>query len=300
MANKPLQSPRWPEIIRGSTSAFIGKARLVHQERITPTEITLFGYKYRLSAEIHPERSLFGSLPDAVVHFQGETELSPDQRYTFDKPRFPPDTLRIFSYWDYTIPDILQPVLVIQQEPALLRLLSGPDDDLLDAIMLIQHWTTLLKAEQQQVVLDGLVKKRQSPVAYLGGFQLLMDITSDLPGLFQSFVTLTDIPGAAIQGIMDELYWVSIRLSQSELNRLAWRIIDGWAQENDPAALSSYMLWFSAYSQLTWEKDQRLKKDVLKQLERARSLSFSGLYAKAWEQQVRYYASGILTQVASK
>jgi hypothetical protein len=299
VANKPLRSPRWPAIIEGSTSAFIGEARLVHQERITPTEITLFGYKYRLNAEIKPERALFGSLPDASVLFQGETELPPDQRKTLDNPQFPPDTLRINAYWDYALTDTLQPVLVIQQEPALLRLLSGPEDDLPDAVILIHHWTKLSVAEQQQAILDDLTKHGQSPVTYLGGFQLLMDNTSDLPKLFQTFVTLPDIPGASVQGIVDELYQVSLELSQHDIERLARQLINGWSRENDPAALSSYMLWFSAYGQWTWRKDQRMKEEILAQLGRAQSLSFSGLYAKAWEQQVRYYASSILALIES-
>ena len=70
---------------------------------------------------------------------------------------------------------------------------------------------------QQQVVLGDLTKPGQSPVAYLGGFQLLMDITSDLPKLFQTFATSPSVPGASVQGIVDELYRVSIRLSPPEI-----------------------------------------------------------------------------------
>jgi hypothetical protein len=299
VANKPLISPRWPKIIEGSTLAFIGEARLVHQEQITPTEITLFGYKYRLTVEIHPEQALFGSLPDVTLLFQGETELPPDQRKTLYNPQFPPDILRIIAFWDYALPDTTQPVLVVQQEPAILRLLSGPDDDLLDAIRLIHHWTKLSEAEQQRAVLDDLAKPGQSPVAYLGGFQLLMDTTSDLPGLFKTFTTLPDVPGASVQGIVDELYWVSLELSQHDIERLARQLLNGWSQENYPAALSSYMLWFSAYGQWTWQKDQRMKEEILAQLKRTRNLSFSGPYAKAWEQQVYYYASSILALIES-
>jgi hypothetical protein len=283
----------WLSAVQTATAAFTGQARLLEDQGITEEQTSFRGEGYRLTSDIIPQRSLFGPLPKAAVRLQGETQRAPDGRLVLDT-LFPPDTLRQVAYWDSARSDAAQPVLVVLAEPAQVRLLAGPDDNLTAAVTLIHHWISLAKADIKSAVLADLAKPGHSPVAYLTGFELLTGAKTDLPGLFSLFVKLPGRPGPAIQGILDELYLVGASLSGPEIMALAWRIVEGWSQENDPAALSSYLLWFDAHRARTWLIDPKMRKSVAAEVKRAGALKFTGPDSEAWEQQVKRYAAGLL------
>lgn len=300
MARRTLPPPSWLAAIQAAMAAFTGEARVVRDEYVPATQTSFRGAGYRLNVEVTPQRALFGTLPGSPLRLQGETRRAPDKRLDPQGPYFPPDAARQVPYWDYARSNGPQPVLVVLSDPPLVRLLFGPDDDLADAVILIRRWTELPEAEQREAVLKDLAQARRSPVAYLAGFELLMNTTSDLPGLFDAFDSLPGRPGAAIQGIVNELYGVAGGLSDADIKALAWRLLDRWAQESDPAALSGYLVWFDAHRQRTWSADEKMKAAVLAQAERASGLSFTGPDAQSWREQVRYYASVLLPKEEGK
>ena len=120
---------------------------------------------------------------------------------------------------------------------------------------------------------------------------MLHYIFSTTPILFENFNNLPHRPGAAIQGIVDQLYLIAISLSEPEIKALSWTLLDSWKTENDPAVLSSYLLWFDAYRQRIFKDDPNMREAVLAEAERGKEISFSGVNADQWEQQVNYYAS---------
>jgi hypothetical protein len=292
MSRKKSRPISWLAAIRVATAAFTGEARLVEDRWVPATETAFRGAGYRLTAEITPQRSLFGPLPDSTVRLQDDTKRAPDRRLSLEAPRFPPDTLRKEAYWEYAQSDVVQPVLVLLAEPAVVRLLTGPDDDLPEAVLLIHRWTTLAETEQKAVLTD-LSKPAHDPVAYVAGFELLMSTTSDLPALVDAFLSLPGRPGAATQGILNELYRAASSLSKPEIKVLARQLLASWTQEVEPNALLGYLTWFDAHRQ-AWGDEPGLKTAVVAEAERVEALSFQGPDASAWQQRVQQQAAFLL------
>ena len=294
MYHAKVRPPSWLSVIKAGTAAFTGEARVVEDQWLPATETSFFGPGYRLSAEINPQQALFGSMPDVPVRLEGETTRAPDARLSLDAFYFPPDTLRRVPYWDYARAGVPQQVMVVLAEPALVRPLTGLKDNLPDAVKLIYGWTRLPEDKQKSAVMADLAKPGHSPVTYVAAFELLMATTSDLLGLYNTFLSLPGQTGAAIGGIVDELRSAATSLSDQEIKALAWRLLEGWVQESDPAALSSYIVWFDQHRQRTWSDDEKVREAVLAQVERASSLSFPGPYAKLWKQQIRNCTAALL------
>jgi hypothetical protein len=284
----------WLSVIKVAVVAFTGEAHLVEDRWVPATETSFLGVGYRMSAEINPQHTLFGSLPDVPVRLEGETARAPDARLALDTLYFPPDTLRKVPYWDYARAGVSQQVVVVMAEPALVCLLTGLEDTLPGAVKVIYSWTRLPEAEQKSAVMADLVKPGHSPVACVAGFELLMGTTSDLPGLYDNFLSIPGCTGAAIGGIVDKLRSAATVLSDQEIKVLAWRLLNGWVHESDPAALSSYIVWYDQHRHRAWGGDEKMREAILVQLERASSLSFSGPYARLWKQQIKNYASALL------
>jgi hypothetical protein len=280
----------WLTSIQTAKTAFVGQARVLEDTWIPAGQASFRAAGYRLTSEIIPQYTLFGSLPDPLIRLQGQTDRPPDARLV-PESQFPPDVLRQESYWECARSGLSQPILAMLPEQARVSLLTGPDDELPSDVALIHRWTSLEKAEINTAVLTELAKAGHGPVAYTAGFELLKSVTTDLPGLFSAFVRLPGRPGAAIQGILDLLSAAAASLSGPEMITLARRLLEGWSQENDPAALSGYLLWFDAHRARTWLKDSGIKAAVLAELKRTGALKFTGSYAQTWEQQVGRYAA---------
>jgi hypothetical protein len=292
--NKKQRRPiSWLAIIQTAVTAFVGQARVLEDKAIPAGQTSFRGAGYRLTSEINPQRPLFGPLQQAVVRLQGQTDRPPDARLA-PETLFPPDALRQAAYWDCAQSGPSQTVLAVLPEPAQVRLLAGPEDDLPAAVALIHRWTRLEKGQISSAVLTELAKPDHSPVAYTAGFELLKSTTADLPGLFLAFVRLPGRPGAAIQGVLETLSAVAGSLSGPEIMTLARRLLEGWSQENDPAALAAYLLWFDAHRTRTWLGDARMKGAVMAEAKRARDLKFTGPNSRAWEQKVQYSAASFM------
>lgn len=291
MARKTSKPASWLTIIQNAKTVFIGEALVTQDVQVPATETSFRGAGYRLTAQISPQQILIGALPGQTIELQGETSRAPEARLSLNSAHFPPDTLHQIAYWDYAQSNRSQLVLVVLSEPTAVRVLEGQEDDLPQAVVKVYSWLQLPAADQKAVVLADLSKSVYDPVAYLAGFELLMAQESDLSGLFETFNNLPGRPGAAIQGIVDRLYSEATSLPEPQLKALSRKLLDSWTAENDPAALSSYLIWFDAHKQRTWQADQTMRQAVLANAEKARTISFSGANADQWKQRVSYYAS---------
>jgi hypothetical protein len=291
MARKTSRPPSWLTVIQNARTVFIGEAVVTADVKVPATETSFRGAGYRITAQISPQQLLLGSLPGETIELQGETRRSPEARLTLTSALFPPDTLHRIDYWDYAHSNGPQRVLVVLSEPTIVQVLEGQADDLPQAVVKVHAWLQLPAKDQKAVVLEDLSQSVYDPIAYLAGFELLMAQQADLAVLFETFNKLPARPGAAIQGIVDRLYSAATSLPEPAIKALSRQLLASWTTENDPAALSSYLIWFDAHRQRTWQADQTMRAGVLAEAERARSMSFSGAQADQWAQQVRYYAS---------
>jgi hypothetical protein len=294
MSRRKTRPVSWLTAVQTASAAFTGEARLVEDKWIPATETTFRGAGYRLTAEIASRRSLFGPLPESTVRLQGTTKRAPNQRLNLGAPRFPPDALRQEAYWEYALPGVIQPVLVIPTDPAVVRPLTGSDDELPDTVIIIHRWTNLARAEQWSTVFADLGKPGRSAVSYAAGFELLLKTTSDLPGLVDSFLSLPGRPGAATQEVLSQLYAIAMSLPQAEAAALARQLLVHWTKEVEPAALLGYLTWFDAHRRV-WGDDPKLKTAVLLEAKRSVALSFSGPNALAWQQRVQQQGAFLLT-----
>jgi hypothetical protein len=294
MSRKTHRPLSWLSAIKVASAAFTGEARLVEDEWVPATETAFRGAGYRLTAEIAPQQILFGPLPKSTVRLQNNTKRAPDRRLNLDALRFPPDALRQEAYWEYARLDVVQPVLVILADPAAVYPLTGPDDELLNTVVLIRRWTTLVEAEQWSTVFTDLGEHGRSPVSYVAGFELLLNMTSDLPRLVDSFMSLSRRPGPATQEVLSQLHAVAVSLSQAEVTALARQLLGAWAKEVEPAALLGYLTWFDAQRR-AWSDDPKLRAAVVAEAKRSVNLSFSGANALAWQQRVQQQANFVLS-----
>ncbi len=291
MSRKKKHPPSWLAILKNAEAVFVGESLVVKDVNIPATETSPRRAAYLITAEVYPQRSIFGSFPTEKITVEGETHRSPDARLSFTSTYFPPDTLHSIDYWDCATPNVPQLVLAIISESTLIRPLDGLDDDLPRAVSTIFYWLQLPKDSQKEMILSTLSQSVQNPIVYVSGFELLLSNGSDVSTLFESFNNLSGRPSAAIKGIIDQLYHIALELTDSESKVLSWALLEGWKVENDPEVLSSYLIWFDAYKQRIWEDDLNLQVAVLEQVERIRSISFSGADAEQWSERVQYYAS---------
>lgn len=294
MSRKTYRPTSWLTILENARIIFIGEAIVTEDVKIPATETSFRGAGYRITAQISPQELIVGSLPREKIYLQGQTSRTPDTRLNINSAFFPPDTLHRIDYWDYAQINETQRVLVILSEPNRIKVLSDSSDTLPEAVNLSHSWLQLPRENQKTIVLEALSQSTQNPVAYLVGFELLSNQESDLSVLFENFNNLPGRPGAAIQGIVDHLYNLAISLSESEIKILSRKLLDGWQKENDPAVLSSYLIWFDAYRKRTWQDDQNMRQIILAEAKRAQKMSFSGVNAEQWQQQISYYASVLI------
>ena len=297
MARKTAQPPSWLTLVKNAQAAFTANVLVLEDAKAAAGQTSFRGAGYRITAQFTPRDTLFGAPPAGPLKLQGETPTAPQDRLSLQAPGFPPDALRQTDYWEYAQANAPQQapavVLVLLSQPAAVRILAGQDDDLPQAVARIHAWLQLAGANQKASVYQNLSGGLTSPVAYLAGFELLMAQEPDLGALFERFNRLPNRPGAAIPGILDLLAGAALRRPQPEVKALALKLLEGWKTESDPAAISSYLLWFDANGEKTWEDDPSLRKDMLAQAAIAAALSFSGKDASQWQQQVRYEA-GVL------
>jgi hypothetical protein len=291
MSRKKKISPSWLTILKNAENIFVGESLAVKDVQIPAAETSCRGAAYLITAEVYPQRLLAGSLPTEKIIIQGETYRSPDARLSFASTYFPPDALRRIDYWDYATLNVPQLVLVILSESTLIRPLDDLDDNLLEAVSTIHSWLQLPKENQEKVVMETLSKSVKNPISYVAGFELLLSNGSDASTLFENFNNLSGRPGVAIKGIIDQLCYIAPALTDSEVKALSWALIEGWKMESNPAALSGYLIYFDACRQRMWKDNFNLKAAVLAQVERIKSISFSGVDAEQWDEKVRYYAS---------
>jgi hypothetical protein len=291
MAYKSSPPPSWLAVLQSAKTVFIGEARVTQDVRVSAAETSFRGAGWRITVQISPQQTLLGSLPDPTLELQGDTQRAPEARLGPTSGLFPPDTLRQLNYWDYARANTPQRVLVVISDPTIVRILTGPEDDLPQAVIQILAWLKAPGKDQKAAVLENLSKSVYNPVAYLAGFELLLTQKADSPALFEAFNRLPGRPAAAIQGIIDRISGFSNGMSDSELKALAMSLLEQWKTENDPAVLASYLLWFGAYGPRIWGKDPDLRKTVLAEAQRAQAMTFSGANADQWQQRVRYYAS---------
>lgn len=291
MARKTSRPASWLTIIQNAKTAFIGEALVTQDVKVPATETSFRGAGYRITAQISPQQILFGPSPGEKLELQGDTSRAPEARVSLNSAQFPPDTLHQTAYWDYAQANGPQQVFVILSEPTTVRLLAGQNDSLPQAVTQIHAWLQLPKEAQKATVLEDLSQAVYDPIAYLAGFELLMAQESGLAVLFETFNNLPDRPGAAIQGIVDRLYREATALPEPQLKALARKFLDSWETETDPAVLASYLIWFDAHRQRTWQADPDMQKAVLASAEKVRTMPFSGPDAEQWKQRVSYYAS---------
>lgn len=275
----PRRSPKpasWLSIVESATAAFTGTARIVDD---SPASTSGRGSGFRVTAEITPGEPVFGPLPDAPVTADGETSRPPDRRPDPAGPRFPPDSLREVPYWDQARPHTGTPVLCVRSSPPAVRTLLGADDDLPRAVDLIRDWVA-----QGADVMGGL-PGAPAP-AFVAGFELLMRTTTDLPGLLDSILAISDRPGAAVRGIVALLPPHTNLLPDATFTAVARILLATLSTERDPEALVALLTWFGANS----ERTSDLEKDIRAAAERASTLTFAGPDGDVWHQEVTRFA----------
>lgn len=279
--------------IQSASAAFTGEARATAERPVSAEETSFRGSGYRITAEIRPQEALFGPLPSEPLPLEGDTKYPPEQRLHLGAVRFPPDSLRQESYWEYAQVGAVQPVLVILADPPDVHLLTGPDDDLPETVKLVYGWTQLPKKEQRDAILSELRQGQHSPLAYVAGFELLAPSSKELPKLVDDFLKLSDRPGAATQGILQQLYVLATSLPDKEITALARQLRSKMADESEPAALLGYLTWFDAHRR-AWEGNTRLRNMVTAEAQRVQGLTLTGPDGPGWQKRVQDQAGRLL------
>jgi hypothetical protein len=238
------------------------------------------GAGYTLAAEIVPDHVVFGPRPGATVTLRGETGRPPERRQGPGEPRFPPDSLREVPYWDQARPGAQTPVLCVLSDPAVLRALLGPDDDLPHAVGTIRGWVS-----QGGDVERGL--PGAPAVCYVAGFELLLRTTTDLPGLVERILRTPGRPGAAARGILQLLHPRVGQLPDAEVVTLARKLLAIMADEREAEALVAYLIWFDAHR----ERVTGLDREIRAEAERVATIRFDGPEAETWHQEVVRFAA---------
>lgn len=290
MRSRRSPQPRsWLSVVESASAGFIGTARLASDRPVPATETSFRGPGYALVAEVEVDRTLFGTAPDDTLVLHGQTSRPPEHRVGPHEDRFPPDRLRSVSYWDQAPQNDPTLVLCLLSDPAVVRALLGPDDDLPRAVRIIRDWTE--SGAGEAVVEQQLSGPDSQPaVCYVAGFELLARTTSDLPELVERFLRLPGRPDAAARGIMQLVQPLSDQLPDSKLVELARRLLHVMADERGPEGLVSYLTWFDAHRDRLARAESELAGEIRAQAELVGRRDFAGPDAEAWRQEVRRHA----------
>lgn len=297
MSRKTSRSYSWFTLLSNAEAVFMGEATVIEEIGIPATETSFRGPGYRITAQVTPHRLLIGSLTDEKLVIQGETPRSPESRLSCNAAYFPPDSLHRIDYWDYAKLNTPQIVLVVLKSLEIMKVVTCLENDFPETISMIHSWLQLPEENQRKIILESLEQSSCNSIAYLVGFDILLNHGSEVSTLFKEFNGLCNRPGIAIQGIIDRLCDITLNLSQADAKRLAWTLLDAWKQENAPSALSGHLMWFDAYKQQIWQDDRSLREEVLNQIEQTQKSSFVGENAGQWEDRIRYYASTLKAKV---
>jgi hypothetical protein len=269
----------WLTVVETAPAAFTGTARLTGE---TPAPVAARGGGYALTAAVEPGRVVFGSPPDTTVELHGETSLPPERRPPPGEPRFPPDALREVPYWDQARPGDPAPVLCVQSQPPVVRALTGPGDDLPDAVAMIRGWTGPADVERD-------LANPAPAICYVAGFELLLRTTTDVPGLAERVLRLPGRPGAAAAGILQLLQARAAQMPDADVTALARRLLAAMADEQDPQAAVAYLAWFSAQQPRIGDLDGAVRDEA----QRVAARPFDGPDGDAWRAEVTRYAQAL-------
>jgi hypothetical protein len=265
----------WLTVAESAAAAFTGTAHLV---RDTPAPASGRGGGFAVTAEIHPERAVFGPLPDSPVTVDGETSLPAGRRTGPGEARFPPDTLRAVPYWDQARPGDPQQVLCVQSAPPVVRALTGPGDDLPGAVAMIHAWSGPGDVERD-------LANPAPAICYVAGFEYLLRTTTDVPALAERILRLPGRPGAAARGILDQLQARAVHLPDRDVTVLAGRLLPVLADETDPEAVVAFLAWFSAQQSRLGDLDAAVRDHAAA----AAARPFDG----PWAAEVARYAQAV-------
>ena len=290
MPRKTSQPPSWLKIVKTASAAFTTAAQVLEDIPVPAAQTSFRGAGWRITVQLTSHTVLFGSAPADPLRLQGDTPTAPQDRST--APGFPPDSLRQEDYWGSAQKGLNQPVLVLLSQPAALRRLTGPQDDLPAAVRLIHDWLQRPATDQPSAIYHDLAGPA-SPAAWTAGFELLMGQDPDWSALFERFNRLPGRPAAAITGILDLLNSTALAQARQDLTELANRLLAAFAAEDHPAALSAYLVWFEANAEETWEDNPSMRAQVLTRARQVTGLTFSGAFSHQWLEQVRSYADSL-------
>lgn len=298
-ARRSPRPPSWLTAIESATAAFTGTARVTGD---APAPTTSRGNGFAVTAEIQPDRVIFGhladetgnrpadeagslpadvasgpsasgpqSIPAGPVTVRGETSRPPERRLDPAGPRFPPDSLREVPYWDQARTGSATPVLVVLTEPPVVRSLLGTGDDLPSAVAAVRGWVE--RGDDVESSLPGA-----SAVGWVAGFELLLRTATDVPALTARILGSPGIPGAAVRGIL-------ALLATADPAPLARTVLDTMAGARDPEAVVAALTWLDANRGQLAGLDQEIRAAA----ERATRQTFEG----DWQQEVARHAEAI-------
>jgi hypothetical protein len=288
-ASRKTPRPRsWLEAVRSASCGLTGSAQVVEEAEVDATATSFRGGGHRLTAEIAVVELLFGPGTEDPLRLQGDTPRPPEERVDVGSARFPPDTLRAIPYWDVARPGVATPVLVLVDEPPVVRALLGADDDLPEAVTRLRRWIELPPESRRDAVLADL-HGNADPVSFAAGFELLAEDDPDLAGLFRAFVSLEGRDPAGVEAVVRLLRGRAGGLPESAVEPLATTLVEALQDEDEPEAVAAYLAWFDALG-----VPPELAQRVAVQAARARDLRVDRPGGAWWEQVVHEQADAVL------
>jgi len=215
----------WAAVVRDASVGFTGLAEVVEDSgagQVSSPNPAAF----TVVAQVHPGDVIFGEVSEESVTAHGTTSRPTNLRLQPDGSLFPPDTLRQVPYWDYARTGPQQTVMVLLGEPACVRMLLGPHDDLPAAISQVREWTRLPGSDQLRVVPSDLNDRPASAVAYLAGFQLLSATERELVETVRVFLAIENRPPAGTAGMVNELQLMAANLPTGEVTEIAALLLE--------------------------------------------------------------------------
>ncbi len=232
-----------------------------------------------MTATVEPRRGVFGDLPADMVALQGDTRLPPERRID-PAASFPPDTLRLTPFWDCARDGTDQMVLVLFGPSATVRLLSGPHDNLIDAVGAIRGWTQLGPHEVGKAVLETLAATPLAPPSWNAATTLLLRSLDDRAGYLAALLALPnrspETTDAVIAGIPREPAAAVVGV-----------LLGAWAKAKEPPEVVAYLRWFDG-NRAAWvgTGDDGRVRDLA-----CHSQDVSG--PELWREEIRRYADAL-------
>lgn len=292
MARKTRRPPSWLGLVRDADFAFTGLARVVSDVPVGASETSFRGPGFRVSAEVTLETKLFGSPPGPPQLLSGETRRPPEGRLSLAE--LPDDPLHERDYWDYARHGTPLRVLVIDAEPAAVKALAD-DDALPAAVIAIRDWTGLPAESRGQTVIAGLDRPDVHPVAFVAGFELLLESAESAALAWEQLKRLGHVPAVAVGAMLRATTDRLAGSSPGAIGEVVSRLLDRWSGGGDSQAMAAVVTWLDGAGSPGWESDPALRARVLALLDGAAAAG--GAAGDRWAAQLREQAALLRSRI---